>query len=77
MLARMDETKLAEARQKLREVSFELAQAAEAARAAADIHLSDPDQAWRQLQQVYTRFDQAAQLLREMRRVADEAMGSR
>ncbi len=71
----MDETKVAAARQMVRELATELEQAAAAARAAvtaADKH--DDPTAWKELQALYSRFDQASQLLRDMRRVVDAAL---
>lgn len=71
----MDETKTAAARQMVRELAVELEQAAAAARAAvtaADKH--DDPAAWKELQALYARFDQASQLLRDMRRVVDAAL---
>lgn len=71
MLARMDEKSSAEARQLVVQVALELEKAAEAARRA--VSTDDRAEAWKQLQQLYTRFDQAAQLLRDMRRTVDAA----
>ncbi|MFZ5446781.1 MAG: hypothetical protein ACOZQL_42735 [Myxococcota bacterium] len=74
----MDETRLAEAKQKLREVAVELAKASEAAEAALAASASnDNATTWKHLQQLYTRFDEASQLLRDMRRAVDAGLASR
>lgn len=75
----MDERKLADARQMLREVALELAKATEAAQAAhaASERPDEREVVWKHLQQLYTRFDQATQLLKDMRRAVDAAMPSR
>lgn len=72
MLARMDDKSSSEARQLVVQVALELEKAAEAARRAVDAG-DDRAEAWKQLQQLYTRFDQASQLLRDMRRAVDAA----
>lgn len=72
MLARMDDKRSAEARQMVVQVALELEKAAEAARRAVDAG-DDRTEAWKQLQQLYTRFDEASQLLRDMRRTVDAA----
>ena len=69
----MDEEKRAEARRLVAEVAKELELAAKAAHLAAESG-NDQVEAWKQLQQLYTRFDEAAQLLRDMRRVVDDMM---
>ncbi len=63
----MDETKVAAARQMVRELAVELEQAA-----ASDS--GNQDQAWKDLQHLYARFDQASQLLKDMRRTVDAAL---
>lgn len=68
----MDENKLAEARRLLLQVAQELTSAAEAARGAAG---TDRAQAWPQVQQLYTRFSAAEQLLKDVRRTVDAAIG--
>ena len=70
----MDEQRAAEARSMVRQVALELEQAAAAARLAADAGTDNRGEAWKQLQMLYTRFDQAAQLLRDVRRAVDAAM---
>lgn len=71
----MDETKVAAARQMVRELAVELEHAATAARAAvAAADKQNNADAWKELQLLYARFDQASQLLRDMRRVVDEAL---
>ncbi len=67
----MDEAKIQEARQLLEQVSLELAQASEAAHKAAT---ADSAEAWKQAQLLFTRFDAAAQLLRDLRRAVDAAV---
>lgn len=70
----MDESKIAEARQMLQDVARELTSAAEAARAAAE---SDREASWPHVQQLYTRFAAAEQLLRDVRRAVDAAIGAK
>ena len=71
----MDEKKLAEARQLLHLVSLELKQASEAADAAAAASASDDrEAAWSKVQLLYARFDEAGQLLRDLRRSVDAAL---
>ncbi|MDP1915398.1 MAG: hypothetical protein Q8L14_04070 [Myxococcales bacterium] len=71
----MDETKVAAARQMVRELAVELEQAAASARAAvAASDSGNQDQAWKDLQHLYARFDQASQLLKDMRRTVDAAL---
>jgi len=66
----MDEQKLAKARHLIAQIALELEGAAVAARQAATV---EREQAWVHVQQLYTRFDEASQLLRDMRRTVDEA----
>jgi hypothetical protein len=69
----MDDAKIAEARQMLSQIAVELTCAAEAARLAA---ADSRGHSWTHVQQLYTRFDQAAQLLRDMRRTVDAALAA-
>ncbi|MCC6335222.1 MAG: hypothetical protein IT380_14695 [Myxococcales bacterium] len=69
----MDEEKLAEARRLVMDVARELELAAEAARKAADSG-NDQLEGWKQLQQLFTRFDEAGQRLKDLRRTVDEMM---
>lgn len=68
----MDEGKIAEARQLLGQIARELDSAAEAARHAAAAPNGDVS-AWAHVQQLYTRFASAEQLLRDTRRAVDAA----
>lgn len=68
----MDEGKIAEAKRLLTDVARELDLAAEAARQAAASPSGDPS-GWVHVQQLYTRFATAEQLLRDTRRAADAA----
>ena len=71
----MDETKREAAKQMVRELAVELEQAAASARAAvAASDSGNQDQAWKDLQHLYARFDQASQLLKDMRRTVDAAL---
>lgn len=67
----MDENKLAEARRLLLQVEQELTSAAAAAKTAAH---ADREHAWPQVQQLYTRFSAAEQLLKDVRRTVDAAI---
>jgi|APLak6261666879_1056058.scaffolds.fasta_scaffold02330_2 hypothetical protein len=69
----MDDQKIAEARRLLERISLELKSASEAAHDAAQA-AEDSKTAWTKVQLLYTRFDEAAQLLKEMRRTVDAAM---
>lgn len=74
----MDEQKISEARQHLRELVLELEQAALAGRAALDAATADRrDESWRHLQLLYARFDEATRQLRDLRRSVDEAFAPR
>ncbi len=68
----INEEKIAEAKQLLTQVARELDLAAEAARAAAAAPSGDAS-GWAQVQQLYTRFASAEQMLRDVRRAADAA----
>ncbi|MGV3623324.1 MAG: hypothetical protein ACO1OB_21065 [Archangium sp.] len=68
----MDEGKIAEARQLLSQIARELKSASEAAEAAVATPSGDAA-AWAHVQQLYTRFATAEQMLREMRRAIDDA----
>ena len=68
----MDEGKIAEARQLLSQIARELASASEAANAAVATPVGD-QAAWAHVQQLYTRFASAEQMLRDMRRAIDDA----
>ncbi len=68
----MDENKLAEARRLLLQVAQELSAAAAAAQTAAE---AQRGQAWPHVQQLYTRFSAAEQLLKDVRRTVDAAIG--
>ncbi len=68
----MDEVKISEARQLLAQVARELESAAEAARSAASAPSGDAA-AWAQVQQLFTRFASAEQMLRDVRRTVDAA----
>lgn len=74
----MDEAKANEAKQLLRTFALELEQAAAAARAAVSASdAGNQDGAWKELQLVYARFDEASQLLKDMRRAVDAALAPR
>ncbi len=68
----MNEEKLAEARRLVVQVTHELEAALEAARAAAVAPREDRE-AWARVQQLYTRFAAAEQLLRDIQRAVDAA----
>jgi len=70
----MDESKIAEAREKLLQVAQELTSAADAARGAVS---ADREQAWPQVQLLFTRFSAAEQLLKDVRRAVDAAFGEK
>lgn len=69
----MDESKIAEARRLLLQVAHELDSAATAARGAAGS--TDRERSWSEVQQLYTRFASAEQLLKDVRRTVDAAIG--
>ena len=72
----MDEQQAAQARQMVAQVALELDKAAEAARRAAEAGADHRDEAWKQLQLLFTRFDEASQLLRDVRRTVDAAFAA-
>lgn len=74
----MDEAKISEARQHLRELVLELEEAGAAGRAALEAaNANRRDESWKQVQALYARFDEATRQLREMRRSVDEAFAPR
>lgn len=73
MLFDMEDQRLSDARQMVAQVAIELTKAAEAAQRAASAG-DDREEAWKQLQQLYARFDEASQLLKDMRRAVDAAL---
>jgi hypothetical protein len=74
----MDEAKISEARQHLRELVLELEQAAAAGRAAlAATNADQREESWKQVQALYARFDEATRQLKDMRRSVDEAFAPR
>jgi hypothetical protein len=74
----MDEAKVNEAKQLMRSFALELEQAAAAARSAvAASDAGNQDLAWKELQLLYARFDEATQLLKDMRRAVDAALAPR
>ena len=66
----MDDAKRAEGLQLLNDVSRELETAAQAAREARAA--SNDAELWKHLQNLFARFDEASQGLKNLRRVADE-----
>ena len=63
-----------EARRYLIEISLELEAAATAARRAAAALPGHRDVAWREIQQMYARYDQASRRMAELRATVEDAV---
>lgn len=73
-LATVDPKALAAAKQLLRLIAIDFAEASAAAKLASE---ADPGEGWRHLQQVFARADAATQQLRDLRRLSDNLVVTR